>query len=144
MTFFECLVAFISTNSPLAAKLTGGLHPQIVPQNPILVNGVIAPLLVMRLISGSSEHPTHDGGASPWSMVRIELTVYGADFKTQEQAALMLDSMFSSFNGYLGGGSSGRFSTGDIHGPRSIQDPSTRLVGIQLDILGMLNRSTLS
>src|SRR5216684_1282249 len=138
MTLFESLKLFVLANGPLAAKLPGGVFPQYIPQNPVL------PLLVIRLISGTSAPATHDNGASQWSSSRIEFTIYGADFKTQEQAIMLLDSLFSPFHGYLGGSTNGYFSTTRIYGPRSIQDPSTRLVGIQIDIIGMLKRDTLS
>ncbi len=138
MTLFESLKLFVLANGPLAAKLPGGVFPQYIPQSPVL------PLLVIRLISGTSEAQTHDNGASPWSRVRVECTIYGADFKSQEQAIMLLDGLFSPFQGYLGGSTNGFFSTNRIDGPRSIQDPSTRLVGIQLDIIGMLKRDTLS
>jgi len=138
VTLLECLQTFLMGDATLAAKLPGGLRPQIIPQ------GSNFPMATVKMISASGEQGTHDGGASPWVRMRLELTVWGTDFKTQEQTLLYMLGKFEPFNGYLGGSTNGRFAVTGLNGPRSIQDEATKLVGVQLDVLGMLNRSTLS
>lgn len=138
MTIFEGLQAFLSANATLAAKLTGGIVPQVLPQSGTF------PVLVVKVVSGASEKGTHDSGMSDWSAVRFEFTIWGGDFLTQEQSSILVLNMFKRFRGYLGGGSNVLFSAETYRGPRSLQDPTTRLVGVQLDILGMLNTATLS
>lgn len=138
MTLLECLTTFINADSVLATNITGGISPQILPESPML------PQMVFKVVSSAPERATHDGGASPWSRVRIEMTVWGKDFLVQEKAALRLGVIFRPFNGYLGGGSNGQFTVTSVTFPRTLQDPLTRLVGVQVDILGMLNAATLS
>jgi hypothetical protein len=138
MTLFECMTVFVSTNTGLLAKLPGGFHPGYIPENKPF------PLMVMRYVSGASQPPTHDGGASPWSRVRLEFTIWGKDYKTAEQCAFMLSSMFESFNGNLGGGANGRFGVQAIQGPRDVWDETRRMPGMQIDIIGLLNGGTLS
>lgn len=140
MTLFECLTTFISNVPGLAAKLPGGISPHIIPEG-----STVFPLLVMREISGVCEPPTHDGGASPLSRVRLEFTAWGGSYKLDEQVILALLVALRPFNGYLGGDSaSGKFCVVGTAGPRSTQDPTTKLVGIQVDVIGFLNLATLS
>jgi hypothetical protein len=139
MTLFEGIQAFITNDSTLAAKLPGGVCPHIIPQG-----ATTFPLLVVRIISGVPEPPTHDEGASTWSTTRIEFTVWGGAFLADEQASILLAALFRPFNGYLGGGTNVRWSTNRVQGPRSCQDPTTRLVGVQIDIIGMTDADTQS
>lgn len=139
MTLFECFQTFLLGNETLAAKVPGGFKPVYVPQNPAGF-----PLVVVRSISGTPEPPTHDGGASSISDVRLEVTIWGKDFKTQEQISLMIAALFRPLNGYLGGPGNGRFATSRVFGPRTVQDELTRNVGVQIDIMGKLDWSTLA
>lgn len=142
MTLLESLqlfldAYFVSKGSNLAAKLPGGLVPQIIPQNPQL------PMCVVKVISGVSLSATHEGGISNWSAVRIEFNVYGNDYPTQEKLANSIQDAFTLCRGALAVGGVA-FYANSCFGPRTLEDPVTRLVGVQVDILGLLDRATIS
>jgi hypothetical protein len=140
MTLFECLRTYILASSPLAAKVPGGFFPGILPQN-----RTVLPLCVVRTVSGTSQPSTQDGGASPWSATRIEFTFWGTDYKTLEQAYILARRLFSPSSGvYLGGSTNGLYCPSEIMGPRDVYDAETKLIGIQLDVIGLLNGDTLS
>lgn len=140
MTLLECLYKYLITeDSTLAAKLPGGLKPRLIVQQ----NVAFQPTATIRMVSGAGERPTHDGGASPWCRARIEITVWGQVDKTSEQTAYYIMNKMLDFDGFLGGGSDGRFCCYEIQGPRHITDEQSRLGGVQLDVIGFLNRSTL-
>lgn len=142
MTLLECLQYFLITqDSSLAAKLPGGLKPRLISQTsttPFATTGVV------RMVTGAGERPTLDGGASPWCRARIEITVWGTSDKLNEQASIAIVNKFLGYNSYLGGSSNGRFGCSEIQGPRHLTDEQSRLGGVQVDIIGMLNRATLS
>lgn len=141
MTLLECLYKYLITeDSTLAAKLPGGLKPRLITQS----SSAFQNMATVRMISGAGERPTHDGGASPWCKARIEITVWGANDKTNEQTALYIMDKMLDFDGYIGGGTDGRFASWEIQGPRHITDEQSHLGGVQIDLIGMLNRSTLS
>lgn len=138
MTLFEGLFSFITASTPINSALLGGIRPVYVPQkSPI-------PMLVIKFISGSPEPPTHDTGASSWTRMRIELTVWGDNIKINERIVSKIHDLFSPFNGYLGGSTNVYFCVTSIAGPRTVTSDADRLIGVQIDILGMLNRATLS
>lgn len=139
MTLFECLKSFLSGNQSLAAKVVGGFYPGFLPQSPTL------PVATMRYISGASEPPTHDSGVSPWSMMRVEITFWGPDYKTLEQCASIASGMFTSSSPItMGSNGAGVFCPRQIQGPRDVRDQETRLTGIQVDVIGLFNGVTVS
>lgn len=142
MTFFEAFRAMVVADGPLNGAinlLSPQNFPQATPANPLP-----ATVCVVRLISGASQKGTLDGGASSWHLVRIEVTVYSSLIKTAESTIMKFRTKMGNFNGYLDGAAAGRFAIREFAGPRSIQDQQSRLPGIQLDILGLLDYSTLS
>jgi hypothetical protein len=139
MTLFECLHKYVyEGDTTLASSVPGGMKPRLLPQT-----NVTQTTLVVRQVSGIIEKPTHDG-PSKWSAVRIEFTVWGTSDKTNEQVSLYVMNKIVGFTGYLGGSTNGKFSALYCYGPRSVTDEASRLPGIQFDIAGFLDRSTLS
>lgn len=132
MTLFEALKAHIDADSTLSSGLAGGVHPGPVPQkSPV-------PVLTMRRISGSSG-ATHDGGAEGNNFVRIEFTIWGAQFLQDERLIQRLRTIFRGVNGKLGGVNGIRFQTSGFFGPRDVVDPVNRMRGIQLDVRAIMD-----
>jgi len=113
------------------------LTPIFTPTN------AVYPWAVMRRVSAGTCAVSHDGDPC-LNLIRIEITVWDDNIKRAEQIIARIRALFAGFTGKLGGVSGVRFSQGAFSGPRSAYHPDTSSMGMQLDILGLLDEETIS
>lgn len=135
MTIGEAITAFIAADATLAAKVTK-VYPSTSPQTP---PDVYAVYQVVTNVSESS----HDG-ATDITSVRLRVTFWDKSNKECEGLCNRLRVIVKNFNGKMGGVAGVTFKTFKTYGPRDTFNPETRFYGQQLDILALVDMSTVS
>lgn len=141
MTFFESFYQYVNADAgftALVTKVVPNRLPQVTAAQPLP-----DVCMTVKLVTGASEPPTMQG-ASAWHTKRVQVTVWSKSFKSSEKAIAYTRTLFQSFNGYLGGTPNVRMSVNRFAGPRSVYDDATRMDGVQLDIIGLVDESTIS
>lgn len=135
MTIGEALVTFVLTDSVIATQIKNLYPAATIPQEPPNNYGSY------RLMPSGSVGNSQQGPSNIQRM-RIEVTFWGDLNSMMERLAVRLGMISQGVNGPLSGGPT--VCIYSFIGPRSVENPVTRDYGSQIDLMALVDLSTVS